>query len=79
MAKLMFMGLHGSADPTTAAFPFIMANGAVEAGHEAIIVLANEAVVLMSGTVAENVHGVGWPPFTEILAKTVEHRVPIYV
>jgi predicted peroxiredoxin len=79
MAKLMFIGLHGSADPTTAAFPFIMANGAVEAGHEAIIVLANEAVTLLNSTVAENVHGVGWPPFTEILAKTMENKVPVYV
>jgi hypothetical protein len=56
-----------------------MANGAVEAGHEPIIVLANEAVMLLSNTVAENVHGVGWPPFTELLAKTIENRVPIYV
>jgi predicted peroxiredoxin len=79
MAKLLFMGLHGSADPTTAAFPFIMANGAVEAGHEPTVVLANEAVVLMSGTVADNMHGVGWPPFSEILGKTIENQVPIYV
>ena len=79
LAKLMFVGLQGSADPTTAAFPFIMANGAAEAGHEAIIALANEAVVLMNDTVAENMHGVGWPPFSEILAKTVENQVSIYV
>ena len=43
MAKLLFLGVHGSADPTNAAMPFIMANGAVQAGHEAQIVLANEA------------------------------------
>ena len=79
MAKLMFIGSHGSADPTTAAFPFIMANGAVEAGHEAVIALANEAVVLLNNTVAQNLHPVGWPTFTEILAKTVENNVPIYV
>jgi predicted peroxiredoxin len=79
MAKLLFMSLHGSADPTTAAFPFIMANGAVEAGHEATIVLANEAVVLMNGTVAANMQGVGWPPFSEILAKTIENKIPIFV
>jgi predicted peroxiredoxin len=79
MAKLMFVGLHGSADPTTAAFPFIMANGAVEAGHEAIIALANEAVVLLKDIIAENMHPVGWPSFTEVLAKTVENKVPVYV
>ena len=54
MAKLLFMGVHGSADPTNAAMPFIMANGAVQAGHEPQIVLANEAVDLMSGVIAEN-------------------------
>ncbi|MBI2951658.1 hypothetical protein HYY27_06155, partial [bacterium] len=54
MAKLLFMGVHGSADPTNAAMPFIMANGAAEAGHEAQIVLANEAVCLMSQAVADN-------------------------
>ena len=48
MAKLLFMGVRGSADPTNAAMPFIMANGAVQAGHETQIVLANEAVDLMS-------------------------------
>jgi len=40
MAKLLFMGLRGSADPTNAAMPFIMANGAKQAGHEPQIVLA---------------------------------------
>ena len=39
MAKLLFMGVRGSADPTNAAMPFIMANGAVQAGPEAQIVL----------------------------------------
>ena len=79
MARLLFIGQHGSADPTNAAFPFILANGAVEAGHEPTIVLTNEAVVLVSSTLAANMQGVGWPPFSEILAKTVENRVPVYV
>ena len=34
MGKLLFMGVRGSADPTNAAMPFIMASGAVQAGHE---------------------------------------------
>lgn len=79
MAKLLFIGSHGSADPTNATFPFSLANGAVEAGHEPSIVLTNEAVVLMSDTVAQNVHGVGWPLLTEILAQTIENRTPIYI
>src|SRR2546423_421852 len=79
MGKLLFMGVRGSADPTNAAMPFIMANGAVQAGHEAQIVLANEAVDLMSGVIADNLMPFGWPPFKEILAETVAAGVRIHV
>lgn len=79
MAKLLFMGMHGSEDPTNAAMPFIMANGAVSAGHEAQIVIANEAVDLMKQVVADNLMPFGWPPFKEILAEAVSHKIPIHV
>ena len=79
MAKLLFMGVRGSADPTNAAMPFIMANGAVQAGHEAQIVLANEAVDLMTTPVIENLMPFGWPPFKEILAETLAGKVSIHV
>src|SRR3989442_8434641 len=78
MAKLLFLGVHGSADPTNAAMPFIMANGAKQAGHEAQIVLANEAVDLLTGPVAENLVPFGWPPFKEILAETVAGGIPLH-
>ena len=79
MAKLLFMGVRGSADPTNAAMPFIMANGAVQVGHEAQIVLANEAVDLMTTPVIENLMPFGWPPFKEILAETLAGKVSIHV
>ncbi|MBI3978318.1 MAG: DsrE family protein [Chloroflexi bacterium] len=79
MAKLMFMGVHGSADPTNATLPFIMANGAVEAGHEAVVVLMNEAVDLLREVVRQNIQGVGWPPFPEIFTRMVDNGVPVYV
>ena len=79
MAKLLFMGVHGSADPTNAAMPFIMANGAKQAGHEAQIILMNEAVDLLTGLVAENLVPFGWPPFKEILAETLGAKLPIHV
>jgi predicted peroxiredoxin len=79
MAKLLFLGVRGTADPTNAAMPFIMANGAIQAGHEAQIVLANEAVDLMSETVADNLVPFGWPPFREILSETLAGKVPIHV
>jgi hypothetical protein len=70
MAKLLFMGVRGSADPTNAAMPFTVVNGAVQAGHETQIVLANEAVDLTSGVIVENLMPFGWPPFKVILAET---------
>ena len=79
MAKLLFLGVHGSADPTNAAMPFIMANGAVQSGHEAQVVLANEAVDLLNAAVADTLVPFGWPPFKEILAETLAGQVPIHV
>ena len=55
MAKLMFMGSNGSENPTKSVFPFILANGAVEAGHEAEISLFGDAVVLMKDSVMNSV------------------------
>lgn len=79
MASELFIGLHGSEDPTKATFPFLMANGALDAGHQTAIVLVGDAVVLMNSTVADNVHGVGIPPFKELMAKIVASKVPIYI
>ena len=55
------------------------ANGAIEAGHEAHIVLFGDAVVLMKETVANSVVPVGWPPLKELMATTIKNGVPIYV
>ena len=74
MASVLFIGLHGSEDPTKATFPFLMANGALDAGQQTAIVLLGDAVVLMNSTVADNVQGVGFPPINELAAK-----VPIYI
>ena len=79
MAKLHFMGSHGSENPTKSVFPFILANGAIEAGHEAEISLFGDAVVLMKDVVVNSVVPVGWPPLKELLATTTKNRVPIYV
>ena len=60
-------------------FPFLAANGAVEAGHEAVTTLMGDAVVLMKDAVANSVVPVGWPSLKEILAITVNNKTPIYV
>ena len=79
MAKIFFMGSNGSENPTKSVFPFILANGAVEAGHTAEISLFGDAVVLMKDVVANNVVPMGWPPLKDIMATTVRNKIPIYV
>ena len=79
MAKILYFGSNGSENPTKSVFPFILANGAVEAGHEAEISLFGDAVVLMKDVVANSVVPVGWPPLKDIMATTIKNKVPIYV
>ncbi|MEE9399263.1 MAG: hypothetical protein V3V23_03245 [Dehalococcoidales bacterium] len=79
MAKILYLGANGSENPTKSVFPFLGANGAVDAGHEAEIHLFGDAVVLMKDVVANSVVPVGWPPLKDILATTIKNKVPIYV
>lgn len=79
MAKILYIGTNGSENPTKSVFPFILANGAVEAGHKAEISLFGDSVVLMKDVVANSVIPVGWPPLKEILATTIKNKIPIYV
>ena len=79
MASELFIGLHGSEDPTKATFPFLMAGGALDAGHQTAIILLGDAVVLMNNAVADNVQGVGLPPIKEMMAKVFAAKVPIYI
>ncbi len=79
MARILYMGSNGSENPTKSVFPFILANGAVDAGYEAEISLFGDAVVLMKDAVANSVVPVGWPPLKDIMATTISHKIPIYV
>ncbi len=44
MAKILYMGSNGSENPTKSVFPFVLANGAVDAGYQAEISLFGDAV-----------------------------------
>ena len=79
MATILYVSTYGSDDPTRATLPFVAALGAIEAGHKADIFLAGEATYLMKGMVADQVHGVGWPPLKELLPKAVAQGVNFYV
>jgi predicted peroxiredoxin len=79
MAKILYVGTHGSNDPTRASFPFQWALGARDAGHDAEIFVAGEAVYLMKGTVAASVQPVAMPALRELIDEVVAQGVPIYV
>jgi predicted peroxiredoxin len=79
MAKILYATSFGSDDPTRATIPFISATGAIDAGHEPEIVLLGEATYLAKQGVADQIHGVGFPPLSELFAKVMEHQVPVYV
>lgn len=79
MSTILFVGTHGSDDPTMATFPFELAVGAAQEGHEAQVALLADAVYLMKDAVAEELHGFGCPPFRDVLSDIIKHEIPVYV
>ena len=79
MAKILYTSSHGSDDPTRASIAFVGAIGAIDAGHEAELVLLGEATYLMKDSVSDQIDGVGWPPLRELWPKIIEHGVQVYV
>jgi uncharacterized protein involved in oxidation of intracellular sulfur len=79
MAKLLYIGTAGTDDPTRATFPFLMAKGAIEAGHEAGIILMGEAAPLIKDSIAAQVQGIGVPPLKDLAAFLHERNARISV
>jgi uncharacterized protein len=78
MARILIISTHGSEDPTRAGVAFVMAKGAVEAGHKPEILLAGDAAILARKVVAESVLPVGLPPLKELAQFIVANGVPVY-
>ena len=79
MARLLYVGSHAVEDPTRAGIVFVFANGAKEAGHDPVIALIGDGVLLMKETIANNTVPVGWPPVKELMATSISHDIPIHV
>ena len=73
------MGTNGSNDPTKAGLVFVGANGASEAGHEAVITLLGDGVYLMKDEVAASTIGLGFPSVQELMATAVANGTPINI
>ena len=78
MARILIISTHGSEDPTRAGLAFVMAKGAVEAGHKPEILLAGDASILARKVVTESVLPVGLPPLKDLVQFVVENKVPVY-
>jgi predicted peroxiredoxin len=78
--RILYLATTGASDPTKASIPLhIAANGSVEAGQECAVVLAGDAVELVSRDTAQRVEGVGIPPARELFQKLSENEIPVYV
>jgi predicted peroxiredoxin len=78
--KITYFVSSGTADATRASIPLhLAANGSVEVGHEAVVVLGGDAAELLLGENANEIEGVGVPPMRELLAKLRDHEVPVFV
>lgn len=79
MAKILFIGTHGTDDPTRATFPFMEAKGAIDAGHETGIILMLEAAPLIKSRIAAQVQGIGVAPLKELIEFLVARNVRISI
>jgi predicted peroxiredoxin len=78
--RILYLATTGTGDATKASIPLhIAANGSVEAGQECAVVVAGDAVELVSRETADRVEGVGIPPARDLFQKLAEHEVPVYV
>jgi predicted peroxiredoxin len=78
--RITYFVSAGTSDPTRASIPLhLAANGSIEVGQEASIVLGGDATELLLGDNVDRTEGVGVPPARELLAKLRDHAVPVFV
>lgn len=78
--KTLYIASAGASDPTRASIPLHLAvNGSVEVGHDAALVLVGDAAELLSEETANQIEGIGVAPIRELLAKVLDHGIPVHV
>jgi predicted peroxiredoxin len=76
---VVYLTAAGTADPTRASVPMHLAvNGSVEVGQQVSVVLAGDAVELVTEG-ARSVTGVGVPPMAELLDKLAASDATVFV
>lgn len=77
--RLLYIATHGTDDPTRATFPFLMAKGALDAGHDTGIMLMGDAALLIKDPIAEQIKGIGVPPLKELRDFLIAKQIRISV
>ncbi len=77
---VVYFATAGRADATRASIPLhLAANGSLEVGQDASVVLGGDATELILEDTAETLEGVGVPAMRDLLGKLRDHSVPVYV
>jgi predicted peroxiredoxin len=78
--RITYFVSAGTSDATRASIPLhLAANGSIEVGQQASIVLGGDATELLLDDNVDRTEGVGVPPVRELLAKLRDHAVPVFV
>lgn len=72
MATILINCSHGREDPERATLPFVLANNAVVAGQDVVVILTIEAVRLATKGGADGVRHEGLPPVADLLGEVLE-------
>jgi uncharacterized protein involved in oxidation of intracellular sulfur len=79
MSTFIISGSRGTGDPTMATLPFIAAKMAKEQGHDVVLWLWSEAVVLGRKGIVDHVIGVNLTPLKGLLAAVQALGIPIWI
>ena len=79
MTTMLYVGTHGPDDPTRATFPFHFANGALDAGYSAKILLVGDAALLLKESIAREVRGVAVPALADLMRTVVDRGAEVHV
>jgi predicted peroxiredoxin len=79
MARLIIAASKGTDDPTMATLAYIAAKVATDDGHQVVLWLQGEAVVLARKGMVDGVQGVGLKPLKELAIALESAGVPLWV
>lgn len=77
--RFMLIGLTGPEQPSRVSLLFAWANALADAGHTVRLDLAGDATVVIRSAVSDSLSAPGLPPFKDIIARTQDRGVPIFV